>query len=544
MRFFPDHFFLNFLTISIIFISNTPLYALPRNSDLPFKDIVLIGLGDSLTHGTMDATNNATNTLNAYLQKVYESLDQVVSVSFAQPLFDRYENRIMPFCIPTNLGVDGADIFSLEGLEYYKRHDVNKSLISGSYLCDKLFPWQLRDLYDKVLYPLNLLARKPVSQLDAGIWLLNQIATRKGQSEALVILWIGNNDSSNASLGYGTHNPLFIPLPLDQIEHELNPLLSSLLRLREQQGFISFEPYSLSSIKRNLTEADDFLEQYNGILTRLENKVPSLYDNAELFLCTLPYYSSVGYLFDSDDMEFYLRKANPDYIVPASFKRAAEIGKEFTHFLPGDRISLFTFLTMYVLLDQGYSVAYVNQILEVDGQQRDGLVLSEEEQQYIISRIDSFNLAIKEAALSRGTHVHLIDIGQYLNEALTGETTITVNDKIFNRRWGRGNSFTTDGVHPGYTAQALIANFIVEQLNNVLQLGAPLCVIPDVLEQDPYIDWDGDGWIAGPDYLAFGLTELLFLLKDPDDSDPTVEPILPHDIWNRISKVLLREFLF
>ncbi len=106
---------------------------------------LLIGLGDSLTHGTMDATNNATNTLNAYLQKIAESLSQVTPLAFSQPLFDEQGNRLMPFHIPTNLGVDGADIFSIEGIEYYKRVGADESYLTDSYLCDKLLPSQLDD---------------------------------------------------------------------------------------------------------------------------------------------------------------------------------------------------------------------------------------------------------------------------------------------------------------------------------------------------------------------------------------------------------------
>ena len=47
---------------------------------------------------------------------------------------------------------------------------------------------------------------------------------------------------------------------------------------------------------------------------------------------------------------------------------------------------------------------------------------------------------------------------------------------------------------------------------------------------DPYVDNDGDGWVSGPQYEAKGLTELLFLFKDPDDSASTVQPELPVDV--------------
>ena len=46
---------------------------------------VLIGVGDSLTQGTMDDTINTTTTSNAYLQKVADSLSQVIPLFFNQP---------------------------------------------------------------------------------------------------------------------------------------------------------------------------------------------------------------------------------------------------------------------------------------------------------------------------------------------------------------------------------------------------------------------------------------------------------------------------
>jgi len=543
MRCIVSLIFALFSFTSVVCADPTPILPV-RGCPIPsFKDIVLIGVGDSLTHGTMDATDNATNTQHAYLQKVYESLAQVAEVSFSQPLFDYEENRMLPLTIPTNLGVDGSDIYSLEGIEYYKRYDVDESFLTGKYLGDSLFPWWLHDLYDKVLYPINLLALKPVSQLDATVWLLNQVA-EAGQSKSVVIFWMGNNDSSNAALGLGTNNPLYIPLPLDQLEQELNPLLFTLLRFWEQCGLISFEPYTISSIERNLTNAEDFAEQYHRVLTRLATEVPSLATHAELFLCTLPYYSSVGYLLDSEDMEYYLQKVNPAYTVPPSFKRVTEPGTPITDFSKGDRVSLFTFLTMYILLDQGNSVAQVNQILERDGEQQDGMVLSEDEQYYMRERIDSFNEAIKESIPTSSTHVHLIDSGTYLNDALTGKISIIINDKTLNRKWGRGNSFTLDGVHPGYTAHTLIANFIIEHLNDTLTMNAPLHELSEVMDTDPYVDKDGDGWVEGPAYTASGITELLFLFKDPDDRDPTLQPTLPPDIWNYAIDILLREFLF
>ena len=126
---------------------------------------VLVGLGDNLTQGTMDATDNGLNTLHAYLQKVYESLAKSEDVGFMPPLLSYHEKRLIPFSLPTNLGVDGSDVFTIEGISYYKRQGTADSTLSRQYLCNGLVPWNLQDIYDNTLYPYNLLLAKPASSL-------------------------------------------------------------------------------------------------------------------------------------------------------------------------------------------------------------------------------------------------------------------------------------------------------------------------------------------------------------------------------------------
>ncbi len=519
-------------------LTDDSLLAPPRQSVM-----ALIGLGDSLTHGTLDATNNTVNTMNAYLQKISDALGQEIPVGLVQPLFDEQENRLPPFEVPTNLAVDGADTFTLEGLEYYKRVGAEESFVSNEYLNEQILPWFFQDKYDKVLYPINLLAGKPVSQLDSAIWLLNEGLAFAGIDRALIILWIGNNDSSAAALGGGGKHPEFQPLPFDLMGPELNPILTLLLALGEAAGEVSFEPYTQEAIERNLTEWLDFAVQYLRILDRLESETASSGVTFDVFVLTLPWYSAVGYLMDSEDLEFYLGKVSPGYTVPPTFKRVAPPGEPITNFLAGDRISLVTFGMMYALLSTGHSVEEVNRVLEIDGQQRDGLVLSEEEQQYIMNRIDAYNFVIKHLAPLFWSNVHRVDIGQRLNDAFTGKDPIEVDGLVFNRKWIRGGGFCFDGVHPGYTGHAYIANIILEQLNEVLKLDAPLYDLSDVLPTDPYIDWDGDGLAPGPSYRALGFTRLLFLFKDPDDTDPEVQAEMPPDVWNLISDVILGEIL-
>lgn len=503
----------------------------------------LFGLGDSLTHGTMDATNNEINTLHAYLQLIAESLEQSgIPLAFSQPLFSERGSRKSPFAIPTNLGVDGEDAFSVDGVEYYKRVGADESFINDHYLCSARLPSRLESKHDKVLYPINVKARQPVSQMDALIWSLNRLAEAPVEQRAVIAFWLGNNDSGAAVLG-GGENPTFVPVPADLIRPELTLALRWLLDFGESQGDVSFEPYTMFAIERNLTTANDFAIQYEHLMSRIDMESTLPVDRMHLFLFTLPYYSAVGYLFDSEDLEFYLRQLDPSYAVPGTFERVAPPGEPITDAGRGDRVALMTFGMMYILLHSGHSVEYVNQALEVDGVQRDGLVLSEEEHRFIMSRIDSFNRTIESAAAARPDLAHLVDVGGFMNAALAGDLAVTVGGRVLSRKWVRGNAFSLDGVHPGYTGHAVIANAILDRMNEALGVDAPRLDLEAVLVDDPYVDWDGDGWAPGPDYRASGTAELLFLLRDADDGDASVGPVFPHNVWRLISNALLRDLV-
>lgn len=502
--------------------------------------LLLIAGGDSLGQGTMDATNNAVNTLNAYLQKTADALGQTTPLVFRQPLLDFDGDRVQPFRIPTNLAVDGADSFSVDGLEYRKRVSSWFTVPIPDYQADALLPRDFDSRYDRVLYPINVRAGRPVTQIDAIGELVNA-APSVGIRRAAVVLWIGNNDSSQAALGRGGRNPEVQAIPFDLIKPELDPLLAALGDFGQALGLVSFEPYTMANVQRGLTEEFEFALQYFKIAAQIRTETAQSGVALDVFLLTLPYYSSVGYLMDSDDLEFYLKKLDPTYTVPPTFARVAPPGGPIVDPNAGDRVSLLTFGLMHLLLDSGYSVDYVNRALEIDGVQRDGLVLSAAERQVIRKRLDAFNKTIRANAWLQGPRFHLVDIGETLNQALTGQIEITAGDKTLSRKWVRGSAFSADGVHPGYTGHAFIANELIQAMNPALGLAAPLYDLAEVAQLDPYIDRDGDGFAPMPNYPASGLTEALFFLRDPDDGDPSVEAQIPANAWQRISAILLEE---
>lgn len=502
------------------------------------RQVLILGLGDSLTHGTMDGTNNNINSQNAYLQLVADAISQVEPVLFHQPFFDTNQKRIDPWRIPTNLAVDGATVFTIDGLAYAKAPDSPKK--SNKLMCNQWFPAFLNDKYDKVLFPINWQTNSTVSTVDAAAWWLAEPEVGTSALPGLVFLWAGNNDSSKAALGSaGADGGLAFPLPYDLVRPELTWTLRLTLDVGLGLKLVNFSPYTAAAINAGLTEIDDFAAQYHQVVDRLASAAGD--DDVTFFLMTLPYYGSVGYLFDSEDLEFYLGQVNPDYRVPQSFARVAPRGEDINDFTKGDRVSIFTFGFMYLLLESGYSVDEVNRALETNGVQRDGLVLSEQEQAAIRERIDHFNAVIDAEAATRGDRFVRVDIGGFLNRALTGDTVIYAGDQRLTRKWTRGAGFSLDGVHPGYTGQALVANYVLDQVDEARNLSTPRYDLAQMLGRDPYHDQDGDGWARGPNYNPVGLTQLLFLFLDPDDQNPQTRLQLPDDVWQRVSNVILGE---
>ncbi|MGQ9801994.1 MAG: SGNH/GDSL hydrolase family protein [Candidatus Saccharicenans sp.] len=482
-----------------------------RTSSLLFLPrTTLLAVGDSLTQGTRDATNNQYHLQNASLQRVANKLSLVLPLKFNQAWLDVNGNRLNPLTVPSNLGVDGEDIFSVEGYEYYKRAGSSSNYISSDYLCDRLQPYLFTDLHDKVLYPINILAGKPVSQIDALIWHLNN---RTGP--AIVIFWVGNNDAALSTLGLGGKNPQYFPIPFDQIKDKLKPLVSYLLNYGKNQGAIAFNPYTAANIEHNLTDTSDFANQLNRLVTRINLNRSGVH----YFFLTYPYYQEVGYLMGNGDLEYYLGKLG--YSIPESFN---------------GRVSLLTFFCLYALAKEGE----VGRIPVILG--NDGLVMSSDESATKKSRIDSFNAII--SSVNGRPNVHLVPAGEKLNRAFS--TGLEVNGHLLTRNWGRGGSFSLDGVHPGHTVHAHIANILLEEINKALGLNAPLWDLASVLATDPYFDFDGDGWVAGPNLPASGRTKILYLFKDYQEGSPgsaVIDLMTPADVWSLISDALLEEIL-
>lgn len=468
---------------------------------------LLVVVGDSLCQGVRDATVNRYSTENAFVQKIAQKLEKVMWLKFAQPFLDEDQNRINPLTVPTNLGVDGEDIFSVDGWEYGKRVGSSTNYLSDEYFCDRLQPYLFADMHDKVLYPINLLALKKVTQLDSLIWWL-----KNHNGPAWVVLWVGNNDAALATLGLGGANPMFLPIPYDQIKDKLKPVISYLLNYGRSKGVLAFDPYTPTNITRNLTETSDFSAQFFNVIS----KIPLNRANTYYFFLNYPYYCEVGYLMDSSDINFYLNKLGdpPQTLI--------------------GRISLLTFMCMYALAKSG-ETGRISQIL-ADG----GLILDNGEISTIKSRIDSFNSQFNSLS---GSNIKIVDMAGKLNAAF--KNGLDVNGQLLTRNWGRGNSFSFDGVHANHTIHAHIANIVLEEMKKI-NSNISTYNLASIMSSDPYIDRDGDGWMKGPDYKASGRTKILFLFKDYQEGVPgpaVIDTMSPSEVWELISEALWEEIL-
>lgn len=485
-----------------------------RTADTAGAKRLLIGVGDSLMQGTRDAVNNRNNAKNAFLQLIYQALkSEGRNPKFAQPWLNARQKRTNLRTIPTNLGVDGEDIFSVAGVEYGKRVGTpGVNLVTGACLCDQVQPELFADMHDKVLYPINLQAGQSVSQLEALIWHLNN---RTGPAD--LVFWIGNNDAGLASLGLGGRDPKFLPIPYEQVKDKLRWEAAYLLEYGRSSGSLSFTPFTSANIRRNLTEKKDFRKQLRSVWDRIRGEADL--SEAEFYVLTYPWYCDVGYMFDQEDVEFYL----------------GSLGRGI-----GGRISLLTFICMYALEKSGDLEMRLSAILEK------GLILSAGEQKLVRKRINRFNGMLR-AQFKGEAGVTIVDAGEALNEMIGGGLNIGGNSLSFTRSWGYGNAFSLDGVHVGHTVHALIANLALEAMG-VGSAPDYYYDLGDILEKDPYVDRDGDGWVRGPREAASGRTAILYLFKDADkdtgkNDRAVIDNLSPDAVWDRISDALIEEIV-
>ncbi|KPA19768.1 hypothetical protein MHK_000012, partial [Candidatus Magnetomorum sp. HK-1] len=202
----------------------------------PNPSFVMINMGDSLTNGTQSGLKNVHEHTqkNGFVNLLAGQLKTKISLDWSIPYLikksDGTKERKKADEIPYNLGVDSATIKQL----------IGEKTSSGN------------DLLDLLMSPIPEIVKKPVSQLEAALY----VAGLHPDKKIIFTLWTGNNDVLWSVINnYGTE------ITPDKINAYLNDT--------EAQ-------HDLISVKNNLTEVVNQLKA-----------VP----NSHIFIGTLPYMS-------------------------------------------------------------------------------------------------------------------------------------------------------------------------------------------------------------------------------------------------------------
>ncbi|KPA11222.1 Lipase, GDSL domain protein, partial [Candidatus Magnetomorum sp. HK-1] len=339
--------------------------------------------------------------------------------------------------IPYNLGVDSATIKQL----------IGEKTSSGN------------DLLDLLMSPIPEIVKKPVSQLEAALY----VAGLHPDKKIIFTLWTGNNDVLWSVINnYGTE------ITPDKINAYLNDT--------EAQ-------HDLISVKNNLTEVVNQLKA-----------VP----NSHIFIGTLPYMTRPAFFFSKEDIERLAQYPNP----------------KITALADGESLGFGPFLTLAGSGIFGYtsSNALANGYIE---QLPETYKLSREETAITDKRIDQINNHIK--SLVENGKVTVVDTFEVFQSVYTN--SVEINGHKIYKTFGCGG-FSFDAFHPSNTTHAMLANKFIEKINESLNLSIPMIDIKKVFENDPYQDRDGDHFAPGPGIDIIGPeTSALF---DCDDTKKTI----------------------
>lgn len=209
--------------------------------------------------------------------------------------------------------------------------------------------------------------------------------------------------------------------------------------------------------QKGVTPLPRFKAQYQELVSRLKAT------GAKVVLSNIPDLTKIAYLFDNADLTRY---TGTNYHLPAG--------------------SVTSFTTM-LLLKLG---VFDSGILA-----NPNYVLTAAQLTTIGDQIQQYNQVIADSAAAAGFPV--VDayavFGNLISHPITiGGITITTR---YN-----GGAFSLDGVHPSDTGYAVFANAFIRAADQAYGLGIPPlsnAQIVQIFKQDPFIDFAGNGVVAG-----------------------------------------------
>ncbi len=206
-----------------------------------------------------------------------------------------------------------------------------------------------------------------------------------------------------------------------------------------------------------VTPLATFTTEYQSLMASLKAT------GAKVVVGNIPDLTHVGFLFDNNDL---IKYTGTNYNLAPGY---------YT-----------TFPTMALLKLGVYNASYLT---------NPAYVLSPSQITNIQQQVVLYNNVIAQAAAAEG--FGLADIYTEVNNIIADPITLegfTITTQY------NGGAFSLDGIHPSDSGYALFANTFINAYNATYNETVP--VIPmanllDVLNGDPYIDWDGSGVVPG-----------------------------------------------
>jgi lysophospholipase L1-like esterase len=206
-----------------------------------------------------------------------------------------------------------------------------------------------------------------------------------------------------------------------------------------------------------VTPLSTFTTEYQELIADLKAT------GAKVVVGNIPDLTKIGFLFDNNDL---IKYTGTNYNLAAGY---------YT-----------TFPTMALLKLGVYDASYL---------QNPDYVLSPAQITNIQQQVVLYNQVIANAAAGAG--FGLADIYTEVNNIINDPITLegfTVSTHY------NGGAFSLDGVHPSDSGYALFANTFINAYDATYDESVPpipTANLTDILNSDPYIDWDGSGVVAG-----------------------------------------------
>jgi hypothetical protein len=233
-----------------------------------------------------------------------------------------------------------------------------------------------------------------------------------------------------------------------------------------------------------VTPLATFTSEYRELVSRLKAT------GAKVVMANVPDFTKIAFLFDNDDLTRY---TGTNYNLPSGY--------------------VTSFATM-LLLELG--------VFDAGILKNSNYVLTPTQLTAIQQQVQQYNQVIEEIATAAGFPV--VNAYAVFDDLI--ENPVTIEGITITTHYN-GGAFSLDGVHPSDTGHALFANVFIAAANKAYGMSIPPISAGELVQifnADPFIDFGGNGIVAGRPFT--GLLETLgpFLGISGGKSGPTAKP--------------------